>query len=69
MPTKNTLVVIGWLGNKSCYLNVPREEAIQRYLEHNRPYAETREALEHHDKIQEFEFEDQFGAYDVFDPN
>ena len=27
----NTLVIIGYTGSKSCYLNVPKEEALKRY--------------------------------------
>jgi len=63
--TKNTLVVIGWLGMRQCYLNIPREEAIRRYCAardddpaniENNP-----EGL-----VDEFEFTDTFSAYDAY---
>lgn len=58
---KNTLVVMGWLGNKSAYLNVPKEEAIARFKKDNEgddePYS-----------VNEYEFTDELWAYDVSGP-
>ena len=53
----NRLVVIGIIGLKRCYLNVSREDAVRRY-----EAAEGQKA-EH---VQEFEFTDEFGAYDAW---
>lgn len=54
----NKLISIGWLGDQRVYLNVTREEAMRRYEEsEDEPAEET--------TILEFEFEDEFLAYDV----
>ena len=52
---KHTLVLIGWLGTKRAYLDIPREEAIRRYKESDGDIDE-----EH---IEEFTFTDEFGTY------
>ncbi|RUX60132.1 hypothetical protein [Mesorhizobium sp. M7A.F.Ca.CA.002.12.1.1] len=62
----NKLVVIGWLGIKTCYLNLSREDAIKRYKQDNPDSLFEEEALKRPDLIQEFEFEDEFGAYDAW---
>ncbi|GJE78050.1 hypothetical protein [Methylorubrum suomiense] len=55
----NRLVVIGWAGVMRAYLNVPREEAITRYVQdEGEPPAA--------DQIKEFEFTDSFGVYDAW---
>ena len=58
----NTLVVIGWTGCKKCYLNISREEAIERYKEED----DFAEYLDIGD-IEVFNFDDEFGAYDVWE--
>ena len=55
---KNKLIVIGWMGVKTAYLNVPREEAINRYMQSRNVTSED---------IEEFDFEDEFGVYDAWD--
>ncbi len=55
---KNKLIVIGYLGCKECYLNIPMEEAIRRYIDEG-----NEEPDEYH--IDEYEFDDQFGAYEI----
>jgi hypothetical protein len=69
MP-KNKLISIGWLGVKRCYLNVPREEAIRRYArdEYDGNPGITDESLTKDRLIEEFEFDDEFHAYDVGGP-
>jgi len=59
----NTLIVIGWLGCKKCYLNISREEAIERYKRDDGTGEEEWVAIE--EDIEEFQFEDEFSAYDV----
>jgi hypothetical protein len=61
---KNKLIVIGWMGVKTAYLNVPEEEALRRWLQSN---SATREDIEDFDFVQEFDFEDEFGVYDAWD--
>jgi hypothetical protein len=60
---KNKLIVIGWMGVKTAYLNVPREEAINRYMQSENV---TSEDIEDFDFVQEFDFEDEFGVYDAW---
>lgn len=65
---KNKLISIGWLGIKRCYLNVSREEAIKRYVEEaeNSILDDIDEHyLVRNDLIEEFDFDDEFSAYDV----
>lgn len=57
----NKLIVIGCMGIKRAYLNVPLTIAIQRYLS-----CEEKECLDNSDHISEFEFEDSFGVYDAW---
>jgi hypothetical protein len=63
---KNKIIVIGYLGIRKCYLNVPEEIAIARYCESEEL---TREEF---DKdiglnMQTIEFDDEFGCYDVWE--
>ncbi len=60
---KNRLVLIGWLGCKKAYLNVGREDAIARYCAEEK---EDPANLLKDDIVEEFEFEDTFGAYDAW---
>jgi len=59
----NTLIVIGCLGIRKCYLNISKEEAIERYKK-----SEEIDELdsETEEDIKEFQFEDEFNAYDVW---
>lgn len=72
---KNKLVVVGWLGVKKCYLNVPREEAIDRYVKSELAGYETPEQIQKMRKdvaamwTEEFEFDDEFSAYDAWADN
>ncbi len=60
----NTLIVIGYLGIRRCYLNVEREEAITRYCAY---YNYTRDEFdEQAENVDEFTFEDEFEAYDAY---
>ena len=56
----NKIVVIGFLGDQSCYLNVDVEEAKKRYMEENE--LEDLEGV----TTREFEFEDKFEVYDIW---
>lgn len=67
----NKLIAIGYLGVKTCYLNVPKEEAIRRYVEAEMHGFETSAEIAQMRQetaaslVEEFEFEDEFSAYDV----
>jgi len=56
----NKLISIGYIGLKRCYLNIPLEEAKRRYQEDEEEVPDT-------DIIYEFEFDDEFCAYDVYE--
>ncbi len=58
----NTLVIIGWTGLKSAYLNLTEEEARNRYLEE---YGLQPEDFKNVDK-QVITFQDSFGVYDAW---
>ena len=58
---KNKLISIGVLGLMQCYLNISKEEAIQRYCKSNDINIEDFE-----DDVQVFYFDDEFGAYSVY---
>lgn len=58
------LIAIGYTGDRRCYLNVSREEAVRRYEEsEGRPITDPTI----HDTIQEFEFVDEFRTYEVWE--
>ncbi len=55
---KHKLIVIGFMGIKRAYLDIPREEAIRRYMgDDTSPFDEP---------VEEFEFENEFGVYDAW---
>ena len=56
----NHLIVIGYIGTKRCYLNMSLEEARARYVKTEGEEPEPR-------LIDEFDFEDEFGAYDAWE--
>lgn len=59
----NKLIVIGWMGIKKCYLNIPKEEAIERFCKENEL---TENDLNKYDLINEYVFKDEFDAYDAW---
>lgn len=62
---KNTLISIGHLGIKKCFLNISEEEAIKRYCELDNITIEQFE--DYGISIYTIEFDDTFGAYDVWE--
>lgn len=54
---RNTIIEIGYLGCKICYLNVPKEEAIKRYCETT---DSTEEEIADESLLDEVEFNDEF---------
>ena len=62
MP-RNRLVVIGPLGCQVAYLNVPREDAIQRYRNAQVCFPGDVPAAPDDSEIREFEFHDAFHVY------
>ena len=59
---KNKIISIGFLGGQKCYLNISREDAVKRYAESEGSTID--EVLSGY-TVKEFEFEDEFSAYDV----
>ncbi len=58
----NKLVSIGVPGSQTCYLNVSEEEAIKRFCERDNISQEDFKGIY---QVKSFEFDDEFGAYDV----
>lgn len=56
-PKTNTIISIGYLGSMRCYLNVPRDEAIRRYIEAEGPRMG-------HENIEEVTVTDEWQSYD-----
>ncbi len=54
----NTLIVIGFMSAKTCYLNVPEAEARARYTRDN--------DYEHYYDVEIYTFKDTFNAYDIW---
>lgn len=59
----NTLIVIGWNGIKTCYLNITKEEALKRWSSENHVDIEY---AERNGIYREYAFTDQFDAYDAW---
>jgi len=59
---KNKLVIIGWMGIKTAYLNMSKEDAIKRYLI-DEPDCES---FDMPGFVECFEFDDEFGVYDAW---
>lgn len=66
IPVKsaNSLVVIGWMGTRTAYLNVDRQVAIMRYLREN---PEDAGNIDREGFVQEFAFDDEFCTYDAWE--
>jgi hypothetical protein len=66
--TTHRLWVIGYIGNKSCYLDVDKKDAIDRYLKDNPQFAEDKDYLPIFvmDHVHLVEFNDEFEAYDAW---
>ena len=62
----NKMVSIGYMGIKRCYLNVDKDEAIRRFLESEGLSKDEFETIHGSYPVQEFEFDSEFGAYEVW---
>jgi len=61
----NKLIVIGYLSNRYCYLNLPSEECIKRYCKsEDMTYEEFKKDQDL--AMDEFTFTDEFGAYEAY---
>jgi len=56
----NKIIVIGFLGVQTCYLNVDMDEAKRRYCEENDIDEITVES------VREFDIKDEFNVYDIW---
>ena len=70
---KNKLIVIGFIGDKKCYFNVSREEAIERYKKSefendyvNYDLEEIIEIMSEDEFVEELEFDDEFECYEIY---
>ena len=56
----NKLVIIGHIGMKTAYLNIDEEEAIHRHIK-------SHPGEDGFGTVEEFEFEDEFDAYEIWE--
>jgi len=69
---KHKLITIGYLGYKNAYLDVPKDQAIARWLKDNPgdlsfpTTPTTAEELEKRGYVHEIAFDDEFYVYDVW---
>lgn len=62
----NKIISIGYTGIKKCYLNLTKKEAIERFIRDLEiSMEEYKKSFEY--TYEEFEFEDEFRAYDVWE--
>ena len=54
--------MIGFIGIRKCYLNIKREEAIERYC-----ISKEIELSDFNEDVFEIKFNDEFGAYDLYE--
>ena len=66
MGKKNKLICIGYTGLMKCYLNITEREAIQRYIKEEN-ISETQMEMDYYIQINHIEFDDEFGAYSVWE--
>jgi len=66
MVKKNKLICIGYTGLMRCYLNITESEAIQRYIK-DENISEKQMEMDDDIQINHIEFNDEFGAYDVWE--
>lgn len=62
----NKLVVIGLIGDKICYLNVSKEEAIERYCKCRGISTDLVKKEIDDGYVTEYTFDDEFSAYEVW---
>jgi hypothetical protein len=64
----NKIISIGWMGEQRVYLNTPRDEAIKKFANSESNYQHCSEAeISDHYTITEFEFENEFYVYDIWE--
>lgn len=60
----NKLIVIGHMSTMKCYLNISKEDAIERYIKSE---GMTRDEFDEASfRCEEIEFEDEFEVYDIW---
>jgi hypothetical protein len=65
---EHTLIVIGFMGDKQCYLDIGREQAILRYKTSGSLSFDDEEWADFEKlNVKEIKFEDEFCAYDAWD--
>jgi len=63
---ENKLIIIGYISNRKCYLNIPERDAIQRYIQ-SENISETEFELSDLYKIECIYFDDEFTVYDIWE--
>jgi len=62
----NKMVVIGRTGDKTCYLNVDRDEALERYYKDRGITTDVVKQEVDDEYVREYTFDDEFAAYEVW---
>ncbi len=62
----NTIIAIGFLGDKTCYLNVPEKEAIQRYIKSEDLEITSVEQFKEEYSVRTYIVSDEFCVYDIW---
>jgi len=57
------LISIGFIGDKTVYIDISKEEAIKRYDKENPEYTVVENSL----SVEEIEIKDSFNVYDIWD--
>ena len=57
------LISIGFIGSKTVYIDISKEEAIKRYNKENLEYTVVENSL----SVEEIEIKDSFNVYDIWD--
>jgi len=65
---KHKIWAIGWTGDKVCYLDMEKEEALRRYKKDNEEIFEGCDGdVESQVEVDLVEFDDEFNVYDIGD--
>ncbi len=59
----NKVVVVGSIGQNRCYLNISEKKAVERYIKEE---GISREDFDDYCRVFTINFEDSFGAYDIW---
>ena len=62
---KNKIIAIGFMSSYRCYLNITKSEAVLRYCDSEEMTLDC--FMESNYRVDEIEFDDEFGAYEIWE--